>query len=93
MSDGSALIVSCVVQESVQLADGLTLVKQADAPSAVAEPRFFPGMTAEDKIDTMLRTKFEQLMNTHTISMDLASEGRGRGSSDFTYNACIKLHI
>lgn len=72
-------MVSCVVQESVQLADGLTLVKQADAPSAVSEPRFFAGMTAEDKIDTMLRSKFEQLMNTHTISMDLVTEGRGRG--------------
>lgn len=46
---------------------------------AVAEPRFFPGMSMEDKLDTMLHTKFEQLMNTHTISLDLASEGRGRG--------------
>ncbi|KAL0849236.1 hypothetical protein ABMA28_013569 [Loxostege sticticalis] len=84
---GKALtaLTRAVEQESVQLADGLTLVKQADAPSAVAEPRFFPGMTAEDKIDTMLRTKFEQLMNTHTISMDLASEGRGRGKKVLPY--------
>ncbi|XP_028159273.1 uncharacterized protein LOC135088299 isoform X1 [Ostrinia nubilalis] len=84
---GKALtaLTRAVEQESVQLADGLTLVKQADAPSAVAEPRFFPGMTAEDKVDTMLRTKFEQLMNTHTISMDLASEGRGRGKKVLPY--------
>lgn len=66
-------------QESVQLADGLTLVKQADTPTSVAEPRFLPGMTMEDKLDTMLRTRFEQLLSTHTVSMDLASEGRGRG--------------
>lgn len=80
--DVVVLIFSCVVQESVQLADGLTLVKQGDAPAAVAEPRFLPGMSTEDKLDTVLRTKFEQLMNTHTISMDLASEGRGRGHYD-----------
>lgn len=67
------------LKESVQLTDGLSLVKQTDAPSAVAEPRFFPGMSTEDKVDTMLRSKFEQLMSTHTIAMDLASEGRGRG--------------
>lgn len=71
----------CVVQESVQLADGLTLTKQYDAPAAVSEPRFMPGMSTEDKLDTLLRTKFEQLMNTHTVSMDL-TEGRGRGSCD-----------
>ncbi|KAM3964738.1 osiris 21 [Aphomia sociella] len=74
-----------VEMESVQLADGLTLVKQADAPSAISEPRFFSGMTPEDKLDTMLRSKFEQLMNTHTISMDLASEGRGRGKKVLPY--------
>ncbi|XP_023949783.1 uncharacterized protein LOC112054299 isoform X2 [Bicyclus anynana] len=84
---GKALsaLTKAVEQESVQLADGLTLVKQADAPSAVAEPRFFPGMSTEDKVDTMLRTRFEQLMNTHTISMDLASEGRGRGKKVLPY--------
>ncbi|KAL4708119.1 hypothetical protein ACJJTC_009898 [Scirpophaga incertulas] len=84
---GKALtaLTRAVEQENVQLADGLSLVRQADAPSAVSEPRFFPGMTAEDKIDTMLRTKFEQLMNTHTISMDLTSEGRGRGKKVLPY--------
>lgn len=71
---------SFVTQENIQLADGLSLVKQADAPSSVAEPRFFPGMSMEDKLDTMLRTRFEQLLSTHTISMDLASEGRGKGN-------------
>lgn len=81
-------VFTCAVQESVQLADGLTLVKQADAPSAVAEPRFFPGMSTEDKLDAMLRTRFEQLMNTHTISMDLVSEGRGRGK----HLASLHLH-
>ncbi|XP_021184069.2 uncharacterized protein Osi21 isoform X1 [Helicoverpa armigera] len=84
---GKALmaLTRAVEQESVQLADGLTLVKQADAPSAVAEPRFFPGMSTEDKLDAMLRTRFQQLMNTHTISMDLASEGRGRGKKVLPY--------
>lgn len=53
-------------------------MKQTDAPSAVAEPRFLPGTTSEEKVDSMLFSKFEQLMSTHTISMDLA-EGRGRG--------------
>lgn len=71
--------VTYVIQENVQLTDGLTLVKQTDAPSAIAEPRFFPGMSTEDKLDAVLRTKFSQLLNTHTISMDLAAEGRGRG--------------
>lgn len=80
-----------VAQESVQLADGLTLVKQSDAPSAVAEPRFFPGMSMEDKIDTMLRTRFEQLLNTHTISMDLTSEGRGRGEC-YTEPNDLRIH-
>ncbi|XP_061707979.1 uncharacterized protein LOC133518325 isoform X2 [Cydia pomonella] len=84
---GKALhaLTRAVEQESVQLADGLTLVKQADAPAAVAEPRFFPGMSTEDKLDMALRTKFEQLMNSHTISMDLASEGRGRGKKVLPY--------
>lgn len=84
---GKALnaLTRAVEQENVQLADGLMLVKQADAPAAVAEPRFFPGMTMEDKLDTMLQTKFEQLMNTHTISLDLASEGRGRGKKVMPY--------
>lgn len=72
---------SYLPQDSVQLTDGMTLVKQADAPAAVSEPRFFPGMTVEEKLDTALRAKFEQLMNTHTLSMDLASEGRGRGKA------------
>lgn len=70
-------------QESVQLADGLTLVRQADAPAAVAEPRFFSGMSTEEKLDTALRAKFEQLMSSHTLSMDLATEGRGRGDYFF----------
>ncbi|XP_047516109.1 uncharacterized protein LOC125056843 isoform X1 [Pieris napi] len=84
---GKALnaLTRAVEQESVQLADGLTLVKQADAPSAVAEPRFFPGMTSEEKLDTKLRAKFEQLLNTHTVSMDLMSEGRGRGKKVLPY--------
>ncbi|KAG6455827.1 hypothetical protein O3G_MSEX009407 [Manduca sexta] len=84
---GKALsaLTRAVEQESIQLADGLTLVKQADAPEAVAEPRFFPGMSLEDKVDTMLRKKFEQLMSTHTVSMDLASEGRGRGKKVLPY--------
>ncbi|CAK1549932.1 unnamed protein product [Leptosia nina] len=84
---GKALnaLTRAVEQESVQLADGLTLVKQADAPSAVAEPRFLPGMTADEKIDTMLKTKFEQLMRTHSIAMDLVSEGRGRGKKVLPY--------
>lgn len=67
----------------MQLADGLTLVKHADAPSAVVEPRFFSEMTGEDRLDAMLRSKFEQLMSTHTISMDLTSEGRSRGDCFF----------
>ncbi|XP_041970079.1 uncharacterized protein LOC121726672 isoform X2 [Aricia agestis] len=84
---GKALTVlsRAVEQESIQLADGLTLVKQSDAPAAVAEPRFLPGMTTEDKIDAALKTKFEQLLNTHTVSMDLASEGRGRGKKALPY--------
>ncbi|XP_060802881.1 uncharacterized protein LOC106133584 isoform X1 [Amyelois transitella] len=84
---GKALtaLTRAVEMDSVQLADGLTLVKQADAPSAIAEPRFYSGMSLEDKLDTMLRTKFEQLMNSHTISMDLASEGRGRGKKVLPY--------
>ncbi|KAI5641451.1 hypothetical protein NE865_06208 [Phthorimaea operculella] len=84
---GKALVAltRAVEQESVQLADGLTLVKTADAPAAVSEPRFFPGMTTEEKLDTVLRSKFEQLMNTHTVSMDLASEGRGRGKKVLPY--------
>lgn len=73
----------------MQLTDGLTLVKQANAPSSVAEPRFFSGMTREDKIDAMIQAKFEQLMNTHTISMDLASEGRGRGN----FSKCFFLLV
>lgn len=76
-----SLTFCCVVQESVQLADGLTLVKQYDTPAAISEPRFMPGMSTEDKLDTLLRTKFEQLMNTHTVSMDL-TEGRGRGMNN-----------
>lgn len=68
-------------------------MKQADAPSAVAEPRFFPGMSTEDKLDTMLRTKFEQLLNTHTISMDLASEGRGRGKVLVPLNTKIGISL
>nr|XP_034829510.1 uncharacterized protein LOC117986742 isoform X2 [Maniola hyperantus] len=84
---GKALsaLTKAVEQESVPLADGLTLVKQADSPSAVAEPRFFTGMSTEDKLDTMLRTRFEQLLNSHTISMDLTSEGRGRGKKVMPY--------
>ncbi|XP_053617890.1 uncharacterized protein Osi21 isoform X2 [Plodia interpunctella] len=84
---GKALtaLTRAVEMESVQLTDGLTLVKQADAPSAIAEPRFYSGMSLEDKLDTMLRNKFEQLMNSHTISMDLASEGRGRGKKVLPY--------
>ncbi|CAH0725841.1 unnamed protein product, partial [Brenthis ino] len=84
---GKALVAltRAVEQESVQLADGLTLVKQADTPNSVAEPRFLPGMSMEDKLDTMLRTRFEQLLDTHTISMDLASEGRGRGKKVLPY--------
>ncbi|KAG7311422.1 hypothetical protein JYU34_002465 [Plutella xylostella] len=74
-----------VEQESVQLADGLTLVRQADAPAAVAEPRFFSGMSTEEKLDTALRAKFEQLMSSHTLSMDLATEGRGRGKKMLPY--------
>ncbi|CAG9566881.1 unnamed protein product [Danaus chrysippus] len=38
------------------------LVRQADSPVAVAEPRFMPGMSTEDKLDTMLRTRFEQIV-------------------------------
>ncbi|XP_028030130.1 uncharacterized protein LOC114242981 [Bombyx mandarina] len=84
---GKALIAlsRAVEQESIQITDGLSLVKEGDAPSAVAEPRFFPGMTKEEKIDSMLRTKFEQLMNTHTVSLDLATEGRGRGKKVLPY--------
>ncbi|XP_038222183.1 uncharacterized protein LOC119839825 isoform X1 [Zerene cesonia] len=84
---GKALnaLTRAVEQENVQLADGLTLVKQADAPVASAEPRFLPGMTTEEKLDNMLRAKFEQLLSTHTISMDLASEGRGRGKKVLPY--------
>ncbi|XP_072936660.1 uncharacterized protein [Epargyreus clarus] len=84
---GKALtaLTRAVEQDSVQLADGLTLVKQADAPAAVAEPRFLAGMSTEEKLDTMLRSKFEQLMDTHTISMDMASEGRGRGKKVLPY--------
>ncbi|XP_026325211.1 uncharacterized protein LOC113234147 isoform X2 [Hyposmocoma kahamanoa] len=83
---GKALtaLTRAVEQESVQLADGLTLVKQYDTPAAVSEPRFMPGMSTEDKLDTLLRTKFEQLMNTHTVSMDL-TEGRGRGKKVLPY--------
>lgn len=83
----------CVVQESVQLTDGLSLVKQTDAPSAVAEPRFYPGTTAEEKVDSMLFSKFEQLISTHTISMDLA-EGRGRGiMCKYLHNYYIKRNL
>ncbi|XP_050362396.1 uncharacterized protein LOC126781449 [Nymphalis io] len=84
---GKALtaLTRAVEQDSVQLADGLTLVKQADAPSSVAEPRFLPGMSMEDKLDTMIRSRFEQLLSTHTVSMDLASEGRGRGKKVLPY--------
>ncbi|KAJ0181872.1 hypothetical protein K1T71_002594 [Dendrolimus kikuchii] len=84
---GKALkaITRAVQQDNIQLADGLSLVKQADSPSAVAEPRLFPGMSTEDKLDTMLRTRFEQLLSTHTISMDLASEGRSKGKKALPY--------
>ncbi|VVD01817.1 unnamed protein product [Leptidea sinapis] len=84
---GKALtaLTRAVEQDSVQLTDGLMLVKDADAPAAVAEPRFFPGMSAEDKLDNMLRTKFQQLLNSYTISMDLSSEGRGRGKKVMPY--------
>ncbi|GBP27388.1 hypothetical protein EVAR_18865_1 [Eumeta japonica] len=74
-----------VEQDTVQLADGLTLVKQVDASAAVVEPRFFPGMTAEDRLDNKLQAKFEQLMNTHALSMDLASEGRGKSKKALPY--------
>ncbi|XP_068621562.1 uncharacterized protein Osi21 [Battus philenor] len=74
-----------VEQDNVQLADGLTLVKQSNAPPALAEPRFFPGMSTEDKIDSMLRLKFEQLLRTHSVSFDLSSEGRGRGKKVLPY--------
>ncbi|XP_013134024.1 PREDICTED: uncharacterized protein LOC106099886 isoform X1 [Papilio polytes] len=84
---GKALtaLTRAVEQENVQLADGLTLVKQSDAPPAMAEPRFFPGMSAEEKLDTMLRRKFEQLLNTHSVSLDLSTEGRGRGKKVLPY--------
>lgn len=58
-------------------------MKQADVPVAVAEPRFLPGMTTEDKLNTLLWNKFEQLLKTHSVSFDLASEGRGRGKKPF----------
>lgn len=92
MCSGDSVDISicfCVVQESVQLADGLTLVKQGDAPAAVAEPRLFSGMSGEDRLDAMLRSKFEQLMSTHTLSMDLASEGRGRGQFEICHRFTI----
>ncbi|CAH2066787.1 unnamed protein product, partial [Iphiclides podalirius] len=84
---GKALtaLTRAVEQDNVQLADGLTLVKQSDAPSAMAEPRFFSGMSAEEKLDTMLRRKFEQLLKTHSVSLDFASEGRGRGKKVLPY--------
>ncbi|XP_061378238.1 uncharacterized protein LOC116765221 [Danaus plexippus] len=78
-------ITRAMEQDSVQLADGLSLVRQTDSPVAVAEPRFMPGMSTEDKLDTMLRTRFEQLLSTHTVSMDLVSEGRGRGKKVLPY--------
>lgn len=71
----------------------MTLVKQADAPAAVSEPRFFSGMSTEEKLDTALRAKFEQLMNSHTLSMDLASEGRGRGENSVAFYMVFNLIV
>ncbi|CAK1603109.1 unnamed protein product [Parnassius mnemosyne] len=84
---GKALtaLTRAVEQESVQLADGLTLLKQSDTPVSVAEPRFFSGMSTEEKVDIMLRRKFEELLKTHTVSLDFSSEGRNKGKKVLPY--------
>jgi hypothetical protein len=70
-----------VDQENIQLTDGLVLVKQNDSDyQGPAEARDFSGLSGEDKLDAQLKSKFQQLVNTHTLTMDLASEGRGSAS-------------
>lgn len=60
------------------MTDGVVLVKQNDTKYVENESRDLSGLTGEDKLDAQLKSKFMKLFNTHTLTMDLASEGRGK---------------
>nr|XP_029713246.1 uncharacterized protein LOC109418475 [Aedes albopictus] len=72
-----------LIKDSIQLVDGVTLVKQNASDDAenettpdLSDARALEGLSS---IDRSLIQKLDKFLKTHTVKMDLATEGRGRG--------------
>ncbi|EAT32888.1 AAEL014873-PA [Aedes aegypti] len=72
--------------DSIQLVDGVTLVKQNVTDDAVNETvpglsdaRALEGLSSTDR---SLIQKLDKFLKSHTVKMDLSTEGRGRGDKN-----------
>ncbi|XP_062698366.1 uncharacterized protein LOC109622788 isoform X1 [Aedes albopictus] len=72
--------------DSIQLVDGVTLVKQNvsddtenETVPELSDARALEGLSSTDR---SLIQKLDKFLKTHTVKMDLATEGRGRGEKN-----------
>ncbi|XP_065075468.1 uncharacterized protein LOC135699166 [Ochlerotatus camptorhynchus] len=72
--------------DSIQLVDGVTLVKQNSSDDAenetvpeLSDARALEGLSSTD---SALIQKLDKFLKTHTVKMDLTTEGRGSGSKN-----------
>ncbi|XP_001649876.2 uncharacterized protein LOC5565523 [Aedes aegypti] len=72
--------------DSIQLVDGVTLVKQNvtddaenEAVPGLSDARALEGLSSTDR---SLIQKLDKFLKSHTVKMDLSTEGRGRGDKN-----------
>lgn len=73
-------------KDSIQLVDGVTLVKQNSSDDAenetvpgLSDARALEGLSSTD---SALIQKLDKFLKTHTVKMDLSTEGRGSGGKN-----------